>query len=93
MTIPVGWMALRVGEEEYNKAFTSDVILANPALSDRLTQIQDADLKTFRLDALDIRDGHIPHGVFSRHQRDVSARRYTKPRAMVESRRKYPKTF
>ena len=65
LTIPVGWMALRVGEEEYNKAFTSDVILANPALNDRLTQIQDADLKTFRLDALDIRDGHIPHGVIS----------------------------
>ncbi len=65
LMIPVGWMALRVGEEEYNRAFTSDVVLANMALSERLTQIQAADLKTFRLDAFDIRDGHIPNGVIS----------------------------
>ncbi len=26
LIISVGWIALRVGEEEYNKAFTSDVI-------------------------------------------------------------------
>jgi hypothetical protein len=65
LTIPAGWMPLRVNEKEYYDAFTAPVVVANPALSERLTQIQDVDLKTFRLDAFDIRDGHIPHGIIS----------------------------
>jgi len=65
LTIPAGWMALRVNEKEYYDAFTAPVVVANPALSERLTQIQDENLQTFRLDAFDIRDGHIPNGVIS----------------------------
>ena len=65
LTIPSGWMAFRVGEKEYFEAFTSEVVLANPALNERLTQIQDLDLDKFRLEAFDIREGHIPNGIIS----------------------------
>jgi hypothetical protein len=65
LVIPAGWLAFRVNEQEYYTAFTADVVLANPALNDRLTQVQDADLDTFRLDAFDIREGHILNGVIS----------------------------
>jgi hypothetical protein len=65
LTIPAGWMPLRVNEKEYYDAFTAPVVVANLALSERLTQIQDVDLKKFRLDAFDIREGHIPNGIIS----------------------------
>jgi len=65
LVIPAGWMAVRVNEAEYYDAFTSAVVLANPALNERLTQIQDLDLDNYRLDAFDIREGHIPNGVIS----------------------------
>jgi len=65
LVIPAGWLPLRVNEDEYYKAFTSAIASANPAFSDRLTQIQDADLNTFRLDAIDIRDGHAVNGILS----------------------------
>lgn len=65
LTIPAGWMPLRVNEREYYDAFTIPVVVANPALAERLTQIQNLDVKMFRLDALDIREGHIPNGVIS----------------------------
>lgn len=65
LIIPAGWMPVRVNEDEYYQAFTSEVVLANPALNERLTQIQGSDLDTFRLDAFDIREGHIPNGVIS----------------------------
>ena len=41
LIIPAGWMPIRVNEEEYYKAFTLDVVLANPAFFDRLTKIQE----------------------------------------------------
>jgi hypothetical protein len=65
LAIPAGWLPLRVNEEEYYQAFTSDITSSNPAINDRLTQIQDADLTTFRLDAIDVRDGHTVNGVLS----------------------------
>lgn len=65
LVIPAGWMPYRVNEQEYYEAFTSEVVLANPALNERLTQVQDMDLDFFRLDAFDIREGHIPNGVIS----------------------------
>jgi hypothetical protein len=65
LTIPAGWMAFRVNEQEYYDAFTSEVVLANPALSERLTQVQDVDLDHYRLEAFDIREGHIPNGIIS----------------------------
>ncbi len=65
LAIPAGWMPLRVNEKEYFDAFTAPVVVANPALNERLTQIQNVNLKTFRLDAFDVREGHIPNGVIS----------------------------
>ena len=65
LAIPAGWLPLRVNEDEYYKAFTSAIASANPAFSDRLTQIQDADVNTFRLDAIDVRDGHTVNGILS----------------------------
>jgi hypothetical protein len=37
----------------------------NPAIGERLTQIQDANLDNFRLDAIDIRDGHTVNGILT----------------------------
>jgi hypothetical protein len=65
LVIPAGWLPLRVNEEEYYQAFTSDITSSNPAIAERLTQIQGADLNNFRLDAIDIRDGHTVNGVLS----------------------------
>lgn len=65
LLIPAGWMPLRVNEEEYYQAFTSDVAAANPALSQHLTQIQDMDLNIFRLDAIDVREGHTSNGILT----------------------------
>jgi hypothetical protein len=65
LVIPAGWLPLRVNEEEYYQAFTSDVTSSNPAIAERLTQIQDADLNNFRLDAIDVREGHTVNGVLS----------------------------
>ncbi len=65
MLIPAGWLPLRVNEEEYYQAFTSQIAASNPAIGERLTEIQDADLNTFRLDAIDVRDGHTVNGIIT----------------------------
>jgi hypothetical protein len=62
LVVPAGWMAVRIGEAEYLKAFSSDVTLQNPAIQDVLTVIRDADPETFRLSAIDIHPEHIPNG-------------------------------
>ena len=65
VVIPAGWMPFRVNEQEYYDAFTAEAVLANPALNERLTQVQDVNVDNFRLDAFDIREGHIPNGIIS----------------------------
>jgi hypothetical protein len=65
LTIPEGWLPVRVNEDEYYKAYSLDVALENPAITDRLTQTQSANLDYHRLDAIDIREGHIPDGVIT----------------------------
>jgi len=65
LTIPAGWLPIRVNEDEFYKAFSLDVTLANPAITDRLTATQSANLDFHRLDAIDIRDGHIPNGIIT----------------------------
>jgi hypothetical protein len=65
LVIPAGWMALRVNEEEYLKAFGSDIVLQNPTIFNRLTHIRDSDTNYFRLDAIDVRPGHMPDGMLS----------------------------
>ncbi|HEY3473867.1 MAG TPA: hypothetical protein VGK56_04610 [Anaerolineales bacterium] len=65
LVIPPGWMTLRVNEDEYYKAFALDVVIENPPISDRLTRIQDVNLDYHRLEAIDIRPGHIQDGIIS----------------------------
>lgn len=65
LIIPPGWLPVRLNEDEYYKAFTLDVVLANQEINNRLTRIQSADANFFRLDAIDIRDGHIHDGIIS----------------------------
>ena len=65
LIIPPGWLPVRLNEDEYYKAFTLDVVLANQEITNRLTRIQSADANFFRLDAIDIRDGHIHDGIIS----------------------------
>ncbi len=92
LQIPEGWLPLRVNEDEYYQAFTSDIAASNPAISERLTQIQDADLKTFRLDAIDTRDGHTVNGILS----DINVifyagdNRNLEQLAQAEAKRKFP---
>jgi len=62
--IPAGWMPVRVNEQEYLDAFVSD-FAQDPAVYDRLTQIQTADTSRFRLDAFDVRPGHIVNGIIT----------------------------
>ena len=65
LTFPSGWLAMRLDQKEYYEAFALDVTLANPPITDRLTQIQKNNVDSFRLDAIDIRPGHIVKGVIS----------------------------
>lgn len=92
LTIPAGWMPFRVNEKEYYDAFTAEVILANPALNDHLIQVQSSEPSTFRLDAFDIREGHIVNGVISDmtvtfHAGDM---RSLEEWSLAEGRRKKP---
>ena len=63
ITIPPGWLVVRPNEDEYYKAYTLDVVLADPALSDRLTQLQSSNTDFFRMDAIDIRPDHVVAGL------------------------------
>lgn len=62
--IPAGWMPVRVNEQEYFDAFVSDAA-KDPVINSRLIQIQTADTARFRLDAFDIRPGHIVNGIIA----------------------------
>ena len=92
LVIPAGWMPFRLNEKEYYDAFTSEVVLENPPLNDRLIQVQNADPDTFRLDSFDIREGHIVGGLIS----DISVSFYANDMrsleqwAGVEGKRKSP---
>jgi hypothetical protein len=65
VTIPPGWLTVRPNEDEYYKAFALDIVLANPEINDRLTQIQSSNTDFFRLDAIDIRPDHVVGGLIS----------------------------
>jgi len=62
LSIPSGWLAVRINEPEYYAAFTSNAVMANSAIMDRLTEIQGLDPNIFRYEAIDIRDGHSSDG-------------------------------
>jgi hypothetical protein len=65
LTIPVGWLPVRVSESEFYEAFALEVVLQNPAIADRLTRTQSANLDYHRLDAIDIREGHMPNEIIT----------------------------
>ena len=65
ITIPAGWLSVRPNESEYYSAFTLGVVQENQEIIDRLAHIQSSDTNYFRLDAIDIRDGHIQDGILT----------------------------
>ena len=65
VTIPPGWLPVRVNEDEYYKAFALDVVVASPAITDRLTKIRSNNTDFFRLDAIDVRPDHVVNGIIS----------------------------
>lgn len=65
LTIPPGWMPIRVNEDEYYKAFALDVVLENPPINEHLTAIQNANLKYHRIGAVDVHPEHIVNGIIT----------------------------
>jgi len=65
LTFPAGWLLVRPNEDEYYKAFTLGVVQENQEISDRLAHIQSLNADFFRLDAIDIREGHIQNGIIT----------------------------
>jgi len=65
LTIPAGWLLVRPNEDEYYKAYSLDIVLANPLISDRLTKLQSSNTDHFRLEAIDIRPEHLGGGFIS----------------------------
>jgi hypothetical protein len=61
LIIPAGWMPIRVNEQEYLDAFSSNAA-ADLAIRDRLNYLQTLDPAWFRLDAIDIQPGHVFNG-------------------------------
>lgn len=65
VTIPPGWLAVRLNEDEYYKAFSLDVVLTNPLINERLTRIASLNSSYFRVEAIDIRPEHLSGGFIS----------------------------
>lgn len=65
ITIPPGWMPVRINEEEYYKAFTQDAILNQSVLANFLTNMQKQDANYFRVSLIDIQPEHIDSGILS----------------------------
>lgn len=65
LTIPPGWLPVRINEEEYYKAFTQDSVAQNPKIVDFLTKIQTQDPNYVRLTALDMEPGQGASGMLS----------------------------
>jgi hypothetical protein len=62
LTVPTGWLAVRVNEQEYFDAFQLSV-LANERLQSTLQSIQTQDPNTFRLLVVDIDEEHIQNDI------------------------------
>jgi hypothetical protein len=50
---------VRPNEDEYYKAFSLDIVMAHPLISDRLTKLQSSNTDNFRVEAIDIRPEHL----------------------------------
>lgn len=55
LMIPADWLAIRINEDEYYKAFTVEEVAANPTMVDFLSKIQTQDSNQVRMFALDLR--------------------------------------
>lgn len=65
LVIPSEWLALRINEDEYLKAFASDVVQQNPDIMEHLTCTRDINPDALRLDAIDLHPGHIRDGILT----------------------------
>jgi hypothetical protein len=55
LLVPAGWLAIRLNEDEYYKAFTVEEVAANPVIVDFLSKIQTQDSDQVRMFAIDLR--------------------------------------
>ena len=62
ITVPAGWLPVRVNEKEYYDAWTLPEI-ADSHIQTSLISIKEQDPATFRLLALDIQEGHIKNEI------------------------------
>ena len=60
LVFPSGWLAVRVGEQEYYSAWETQVT-QNPLFVEIFAAMQNLDPKVFRVSAFDIRPDHILH--------------------------------
>ncbi len=60
VTVPAGWLAVRIDQQEYRDALT-----VAPDIQRALAAIQNNDPNVFRLYALDTQDGHVIDGFFT----------------------------
>jgi hypothetical protein len=60
ITVPAGWLAVRIDQQEYRDALT-----VAPDVQKSLADIQNNDPNTFRLYALDTQDGHVVNEFFT----------------------------
>jgi len=63
LTIPPGWMPIRINEDEFYKAFAQDFVLENPMISNFLTNLEKQDPDHFRLSLLDMQPEHTDAGL------------------------------
>jgi hypothetical protein len=61
VTVPTGWLPVRVNEQEYTDAWTL-AETADPAIQDALKSIETEDPNRLRLFVVDTQDGHIQNG-------------------------------
>ena len=60
LTIPLGWLSMRINEPEYTQAWADASY--DPALASGMETIQDLDPETFRLIAFNTQDGYVYAG-------------------------------
>jgi len=65
LVIPPGWLSVRPNEEEYTRAFSLGAVAASQEILNQMTNIQSKDANLFRLNAIDIREGHVVRGIVS----------------------------
>ncbi|HEX5809152.1 MAG TPA: hypothetical protein VFY25_10840 [Anaerolineales bacterium] len=65
LTLPSGWLPVRINEDEYYKAFTLEAVSENPTFVKFLTILQNQDSDYVRVAALDIRPEQAEKGFVS----------------------------